>query len=292
MRVKDRQGIRLGPGGRIPLFFLAVLICASCTTVSTSTVKATAIMFTAATFNIGDSDGSPPTMEEVVASIENFGKPDLLFIQEAPDPEFLQELTGRLEYGYMVHGLYTAGSQYSIAILCTYPLSPPSEIRSETGTLNALISEIEFPENKTLLAGSIHLKPIEKPRDREGYVQSGIGWMAVAALRETFTRTERTAELRQIRDWAAEQKPESILLAGDFNTIRVSKTVRRMKWFYKDSTRMSKEYFGGTYEKVHLPFYPRSDYIYFRGALRSFDPWILEETPGDHFPVGAEFYIQ
>jgi endonuclease/exonuclease/phosphatase family metal-dependent hydrolase len=281
------------------IIVLSLFLFSTCTTtpsskreISVNSSEAAAdndVFLNAATFNIGDADGTVPTLIEVIHSIEQFGAPDLLFLQEVQNPGFLDDLVHYFGYSDSVHGYYLEGSPFLIAILSRYPLSHPTEIRNPSGSLIALFSTVNVPGGNDILTGSIHLVPIEKPRDDSGYVKNEAAWMTAAAFRETFTSTDRTKGLTQIRKWIDGQSVDSVIIAGDFNTIRMSKTIRRMKWFFKDGTRMSREYFGGTYEKVQLPFFPRSDYLYYKGSLKSGNPWILKETPGDHFPIGARF---
>ena len=80
----------------------------------------------------------------------------------------------------------------------------------------------------------------------------------------------------------------SVVVAGDFNTVPFTKTIRFMNRHYDDALLGSGDYLTGTYRRVGGAILPRVDFIFHSTALSVVEARVIQERAGDHYPVYAE----
>jgi endonuclease/exonuclease/phosphatase family metal-dependent hydrolase len=247
--------------------------------------------FTVMSFNIGDSDYDFPKADEVAAVVEQAGRPDVLLLQEVRGQAEVRQLGRRLDYDHYAAMPYKGRPATYIAILSRWPLEDVERLyfkHAENGT-GALAATV-VTGGRRLRVCSTHLDQIKyKQRSRSGYVDQSVERTGRQVWREVFYENARSKSARELLDWLAAKPAAAVVVGGDFNTIPLSKTARRMQRVYDDALWPSRDYFAGTYFKVTAPVLPRVDYIFHSAELKPVGAAVIAQTPGDHYPVRSGF---
>ena len=92
--------------------------------------------------------------------------------------------------------------------------------------------------------------------------------------------------------WISTQSYEDIIIAGDFNTVLFSKTIRTINSRFNYVLWPGLDYFKGPYNNLPFSIEPRIDYIFHSPGLKCFKADIVGNSSGDHFPVKAVLYMR
>jgi endonuclease/exonuclease/phosphatase (EEP) superfamily protein YafD len=138
---------------------------------------------------------------------------------------------------------------------------------------------------------AVHLRHIPKARNEQGFVQTGGGSMAGTLFREAVFPTVRSRAAHSITEWLSTWPVRRAIVAGDFNTVPFTRTIRRMNRRYEEALCGTGGYLSGTYWKVEGSILPRVDFIFHSEELDRRRAFVIEEKAGDHYPVYAEFNL-
>ena len=143
-----------------------------------------------------------------------------------------------------------------------------------------------------MLICSVHLERIKGI----GISETGVNISFYQAFEfmqdEVYTETDRTRAVAELLSWISSQKYEHIILAGDFNTIPVSRTIRKTLSRYQDCLWPGMDYLTGTYNHLPWPLTPRIDYIFHSANLKCTRAIVVKESAGDHYPVRAVLSVR
>lgn len=257
--------------------------------------------FTVATFNIGDYHpeaanlpqeervrANPPigSLSDIVRRLEF----DYLMMQEAPSADYVEELARRSDVPYHEFRQFYGSIGPGLGFLGSSPFGP-------------LSLDIEWPENLVMGAAAVqiavsghsvglcnvHLPPVEKSRDDEGFVRVGPFELAGIIHREVFSQTDRSVGVEALLEALRSVPVDGMIVGGDFNTVFLSRAVRRMRTDYTDTMGGRRGFFATSYSKSRGILPARVDYLFYRGDLVPLDARIIRETAGDHFPVVTTF---
>ncbi|NBF39121.1 MAG: hypothetical protein GVY14_01785 [Spirochaetes bacterium] len=237
------------------------------------------------TYNVGGAVSGPTPPEVVAGALAEPPPADIYVLQEIWSREHLRGIAAALAPLY--HAAYAPTLR--IGILSALPLSDCRvfQPRGASAKYGAFRCEVS-----SLAVAGVHLDPIDKERTESGFVRMGFVRSARAVLREVFTSTSRSRAAREVTFWLSTWDDERAIVAGDFNTVPFTRTIRHMNRNFDEVLRGTGDYLDGTYWKVDGRILPRIDFIFYAGALERVDAGIIEEQAGDHYPVVAEFLLR
>lgn len=238
------------------------------------------------TFNVGTLDSTQPRMVKVSEILSENGIPDILLLQEVPDKNWLDSVAGALEYSYQAFGPYKTESGGGLAVLSRYPVNFLKVFH--LNIYAAMAAECLIGNKKTLLL-CVHLERIEGVQISNGMIKMSLNEALSLLKKELTQETDRTRAVKELLSWIESQSYSHVIVAGDFNTVPFSKTIREVNLRYEDALWPSLSYFHGTYNESPLPIQPRIDYIFHSPDLKCTDAGIIGESAGDHYPVWAIF---
>ncbi|MDY0132902.1 MAG: endonuclease/exonuclease/phosphatase family protein [Desulforegulaceae bacterium] len=243
------------------------------------------------TWNTGDSDRSLPKASEIQALINKNGQnPDILIIQEIFYNNY-SSLKKRLDYKHGIHSAQISQNLKNLAILSSFELSGHELIVFSKNISGALKTEVEMPDKKKLKVYCVHFEYIKnKSRDNNGYVSLSFKDIIEILAKEVSCENPRKHEAEKLIEKAGKPGQRTII-AGDFNTVSFSSSVRTIKKFYSDAAPIFKRLSSGTYKKISFPIKPRIDYIFHSPDIKIEAFKIIKETPGDHYPVTAKIKV-
>jgi len=243
--------------------------------------KALAVM----TFNVGTFNSQRPDMGLVRRLIAEMGTPEVLLLQEVPGKKQAVFLADNLKFQSCVFEYYPSGKD-GLAVISKHPLKKLKTFYF--GGYASLAAEADIEGEKVLLL-SVHLERVKGVRVTETAVE--LPWKAAFKLfeNEISQKTPRSRAVDEILSWISLQPYKNIIIAGDFNTIPFSKTIRKIDSKFKDSLWPGLDYLAGSYNKLSLPIEPRIDYIFHSPGLKRITASVIKESAGDHYPVRAVF---
>jgi endonuclease/exonuclease/phosphatase (EEP) superfamily protein YafD len=239
------------------------------------------------THNIGDAPGhQTPSVEQVARNLSR-DPSHVYLLQEVLRPEVHQGLLDSLNRltGRHYHGLHA--SSLNLTVLSVYPVTLLETIRGggPGERWMALLATVEGPKGSFVVA-NVHLTPVRKRRDEEGYARTRIFSAARMVLRETLRETPRSKAAGDLVErLAAITGP--IVIGGDFNTIPSSRAIRTVRRHYLDAVARAGNR-SGTYRRVTSRIRPRIDYLFFSSHFYLLEADVSEVTAGDHYPVVAK----
>jgi endonuclease/exonuclease/phosphatase (EEP) superfamily protein YafD len=241
------------------------------------------------TYNVGGAVTGPTPPALVADVFEGAPRADIYVLQEIWSREHLDGIADVLAPAY--HAAYAPALR--IGALSAAPLSDCRvfQPRGASSKYGAFRCEVVHHDAPLLAVAGVHLDPIEKERTESGFVRMGFLRSARAVLREALTATARSRAAREITFWLSTWEDERVLVAGDFNTVPFTRTIRHMNRHFGEALRGTGDYLDGTYWKVDGRILPRIDFIFYAGALERVDARIIEEKAGDHYPVEADFLL-
>ena len=249
--------------------------------------------FSAMTFNVGDAHQRRFPAAETAACILDKGRPEILFLQEMPRGMAGRELAKLLDYPCAVRAAAEAGKMAGLMVLSVHPILETREIELPSGGkgAGALCAVLDLNGEK-VLACSVHLDEVDpKPRNAAGEVVFSARQALDFLYAEFFTDTVRTEAAKALTATLG-GAGVPVILAGDFNTVPGSRTIRYMSKNYKDASWPSAAWFHGTYHKVAFPLSPRIDYIFVSDRLGVDTARVLCRSAGDHYPVKARVRLR
>ena len=152
----------------------------------------------------------------------------------------------------------------------------------------AMAVEADVGSRKMLLL-NVHLKRVAGVRVSETEID--LSWKTAFKIlkRELTQETLRTRAVKGLLAWISTHSYEDIIIAGDFNTVPFSKTIRTINGRFKDALWPGLNYFKGSYNNLPFSVEPRIDYIFHSPGLKCYSADIIADSSGDHFPVKAIF---
>lgn len=244
-------------------------------------------VFAVMTFNVGTFNAETPDMIRIREQISRTGTPDVLLLQEIPGKKQAGFLADNLKFQSCVFEYYPSGKD-GLAVISRHPLKKLKTFYFDGYA--SLAAEADVEGEKVLLL-SVHLERVEGVRVTETAVE--LPWKTAFKLfeNEMAQETPRTRAVDEMLSWISSQKYKQVIVAGDFNTVPFSKTVRKMNATFDDALWPGFEYFTGSYNKLSLPIAPRIDYIFHSKNMKASSAWVIKESPGDHYPIKAVFDI-
>ena len=252
------------------------------------------------TYNVGGAVSGPTPPELVAGALAEPPPADIYVLQEIWSREHLGGIAEALAPAYHVD----YAPSLRIGILSALPLSDcrvfePHGASAKYGAFRCEVAvspgdgrtEAAHHDAPPLSVVGVHLDPIDKERTESGFVRMGFLRSARAVLREALTSTPRSRAAREVTFWLSTWDDERVIVAGDFNTVPFTRTIRHMNRHFDEVLRGTGDYLDGTYWKVDGRILPRIDFIFYAGALERVDAGIIEEKAGDHYPVVAEFLL-
>jgi endonuclease/exonuclease/phosphatase family metal-dependent hydrolase len=247
--------------------------------------------FSVMSFNVGDTNWSFPSADQISQVIRETGPPDILLLQEVRGERQVEQLSQMLNYPNYIAVPYKSQRRVCLAILSMFPIDHPDYLyfTSSSQGSGALCSVVNVG-GVPILVCSVHLDQIpSKRRLKNGYVDQTVEHTAHQLRDEIFGDTVRSRSAAELIAWIQKKGYPSIIIGGDFNTIPFSKAVMAMDAAFEDALWPSIDYFTGTYFKINSPLLPRVDYIFHSSDLKAYDPKVIKNSPGDHYPVRAKF---
>lgn len=249
------------------------------------------ISFSVMSLNVGDTNWSFPSADQISQVIRETGPPDLLMLQEVRGERQVEQISQMLNYPHYIAVPYKRQRSVCLAIFSMFPIDHPDYLyfRSSSQGSGALCSVVNLG-GVPLLVCSVHLDQIpSKRRLKNGYVDQTVEHTTRQLWEEIFGDTVRSRSAAELIAWIQKKGYPSIIIGGDFNTIPFSKAVMAMDAAFEDALWPSIDYFTGTYFKINSPLLPRVDYIFHSSDLKAYDPKVIKNSPGDHYPVRAKF---
>ena len=144
-------------------------------------------------------------------------------------------------------------------------------------------------EGRKILLLTVHLERVAGVRVSKTKID--LSWKtALKILKHELTQeTPRTRAVKELLAWISAHSYEDIIIAGDFNTVPFSKTIRTINGSFKDALWPGLNYLKGSYNNLPFSIDPRIDYIFHSPELKCFAADIIGYSLGDHFPVKAVF---
>jgi endonuclease/exonuclease/phosphatase family metal-dependent hydrolase len=224
-------------------------------------------------------------IKQIESIAHNPEAPDILILQEVRGEESCRYLSGSLGLPFWVFSFYPAGID-GLAVISRYPVKILKSFRFNR--YGALAVEAVVGSEKTLIC-SVHLERIKGI----GISETGVNISFYQAFEfmqdEISMETDRTRAVAELLSWISSQEYEHIILAGDFNTIPISQTIRKTLNRYQDCLWPGMDYLSGTYNYLPWPLTPRIDYIFHSPNLKCIRAFVVKESAGDHYPVRAVF---
>lgn len=244
--------------------------------------------------NCGDGASHECLAMPVIEKIVREEQPDVLLLQEGwPYGKKVLEVFG---YGSYVRHHYKNNVYTFPLILTSCPVLETGQLAfgdDPEGVGTAVYALLEI-EGRRVLVVSVHLKSIGFTyRTSDQTVPFQAGFIANVLYDEMFGNSIRS---RSVDDLLAfldgREDVDACIVAGDFNTVLFSSAIRKMNGGFDDALAWSLDYFRPTFHKLDFPINPRVDYIFYRGTLERVRARILPDSPGDHYPVMAEFLFK
>lgn len=250
--------------------------------------------FTVLTLNVGDVGKRVFPVSETAACILSGGRPHVLFLQEMPRGKTGVAMREALEYPYTSLAKAAAGKLGMLMVASAYPILETRELQlpSHGKGAGALCAVLDI-QGQWVMACSVHLDEVDpKTRNAGGEVMF-TEWEILAKLgAELFTDTVRTDGVKALTQaLASEAAGMPVILAGDFNTVPGSRTIRHMGEMFEDVLWPRADYFSGTYHKIAFPLNPRIDYIFVSDRLVVEGARVVGQSAGDHYPVAARLRL-
>ncbi|NEP77046.1 MAG: hypothetical protein F6K39_02020 [Okeania sp. SIO3B3] len=276
----------------IPLLLLALASCAD------APVQKERLEIRIMTLNIGDPPKGKMEPLELAEIVEKADQPDFICLQEGyPQKAWQERIRNTLGYMHSFSGMDTEtdvkDSTRTQLLLSRHPLqqvearSFPSKVMHGSGLM-----ALAHINNETIGVVCTHLDTIPKRRTADGTVIYGL-WETIGTIwTEMFQETSRTRNVRDLFAWLDERPQPNMLIAGDFNTIFLSKAIRLMKERFVDALLFDRDYFTGTYQRIHAPIQPRVDFIFHSMGITTLDAEVLENPYGDHRAVVAHIALE
>ena len=179
---------------------------------------------------------------------------------------------------------YPDGIDDGLAVISRYPVKILKSFHfNRYGTLAV---EAVVGSEKILIC-SVHLERIAGIGISETGVDISFYQAFKFMIDEISMETDRTRAVAELLSWISSQEYEHIILAGDFNTIPISQTIRKVSSQYQDSLWPGMDYPTGTYYRRVWVLTPRIDYIFHSPNLKCIRAFVVKESAGDHYPVRA-----
>jgi endonuclease/exonuclease/phosphatase family metal-dependent hydrolase len=249
------------------------------------------------TYNVGNVSAPGASPEQVIDAIDPDDDSWALILQEISGISYIREVTTLLNertngaYQYMYEQRLRIG-----VIASGTPVDEAMYQQQFQGSTNgAYFATFDFDGVSVMFVG-VHLAAIPKPRDTEGYVELTARQLIRILAREFFRSTSRADAalelVKVIEDQADNLSADEIIVAGDFNTIPASKTIRTMKKHFTDALEGTPGSRKGTYWKIRFLFRPRVDFIFLSKTIEALAGNVINDRSADHLPVYAEIELQ
>lgn len=257
--------------------------------------------FTVATFNIGDYHPEAERLPEAerrrgeppigpVAEIVRGLSADYVMLQEVPSQAYLRALAEGARHGYSEFREFFGSSGPGLGFLSRYPIGPVSlDLDWPQGVMMGAAAVQSVAAGRSVVLCNVHLPPVEKTRDDEGYVRVGVGELARILYRELAGETERSRGVDALVDGLRSVPSDAVVVGGDFNTVFLAKAIRSMRKQFFDSVQSTPSFFRRSYSKIRTILPARVDYLFYRDSLAVEYSTIVHRTAGDHYPVVATF---
>jgi endonuclease/exonuclease/phosphatase family metal-dependent hydrolase len=246
--------------------------------------------FTVLTLNVGDVGERVFPVSETAVCILAGGRPDVLFLQEMPRGKAGDVMQAALGYPYTRRAKAASGKLGLLMVASLYPIVETRQLAlpSRQKGAGALCAVLDIG-GEAVLACSVHLDEVSpKARNAEGQVLISGRELVDVLASEFFTDTVRTEAARALTDALLKDAVRMpVILAGDFDTVPGSRTIRHMGGLFQDVLWPGAAYFTGTYHKIAFPVAPRIDYIFVSDRLIVDDAGVVRQSAGDHYPVAA-----
>jgi endonuclease/exonuclease/phosphatase family metal-dependent hydrolase len=237
------------------------------------------------TQNVGTFNSKVPNMTEVAELIDRTGSLDILLLQEVPGVSQASKLADNLKLLHCIFVPYAFRTE-GLAVISRFPLRLVHHFHSIRYA--AIAVEADIGSRKILII-TVHLERVAGVRLSETDIN--LSWKTAfkILIHELTHETERTRSVKEVLSWISTQDVKDIIIAGDFNTVPFSKTIRTINGSFNDVLWPGLNYFKGSYKDLPLSIEPRIDYIFHSPGLKRFSADIIENSSGDHFPVKAVF---
>jgi endonuclease/exonuclease/phosphatase family metal-dependent hydrolase len=237
------------------------------------------------TLNVGTFNSKVPDMNRVAELIGRTGSLDILLLQEVSDALQARKLADDLRLMHCIFTPYASGRD-GLAVISRFPLRMVHFFQFIR--YGAMAVEADIGNRKMLLL-TVHLKRVADVWVSETEID--LSWKKAFKIlkRELTQETPRTRAVKELLAWISAQPYEDIIIAGDFNTVPFSKTIRTISGRFKDALWPGLNYFKGSYKNLPFSVEPRIDYIFHSPTLKCFSADIIADSSGDHFPVKAIF---
>lgn len=245
------------------------------------------------TCNIGDiMGGNPLDSGHVAAYLQSLGVPDVLLLQEVRGEKEAAFLSERLALPHFSFLKYSGKEGMGIAVLSGIPLKNRHEMYFENSSKGAGMLAVEaLIGQASLLIVNLHLdrfEPLDLTDDRVPInVKMVLGFLKQELMEESV----RSRSVMELMAWLDKKNPDHVVLGGDFNTIPFSRTVRQLSPRFDDVLWPSLDYLKGTYTKLDFLIAPRIDFLFVTAGLGRKNARVIQKSPGDHFPVGADVLV-
>ena len=211
--------------------------------------------------------------------------PDLVMLQEVPRRRLAQWFGTQLQLPYQHFAAYTGTRRGGVALLSRWPLGAPHTLHfrhSKQGKVT-LAAQVQTPIG-TVWAGSVHL---DAPRP--GEFGSSLVQYAAFVGEEFFMASQRYRQVQELQAWLAALSPGDWILAGDFNSMPLSRADRYLSKYFADVLLQRPwRYFSGTFWALPLiPITPRIDYVYYSSRFWVVDARVIRKKISDHYPILA-----
>ncbi|MBF0202655.1 MAG: endonuclease/exonuclease/phosphatase family protein [Desulfamplus sp.] len=228
---------------------------------------------------------------ELANYLKSCGEYDIYFLQEVAGESAAHYLADKLD---MPDHLFLKDQKrkQGIAILSRWKIKSSDHIYFTVSPrgYGAISADIEI-NSQTIKFVNIHLDRYDNVSIKNGDVGFNVVSMVDFMKEELFSESIRSRSIMELMEWLLPDINEKnhIIVAGDFNTVPLSKTIKLMKSKFNDTISEFKNMSKGTYIRHRAPFPVRIDYIFYTKNLLCLYSAIIEKSPGDHYPVVASF---
>lgn len=241
------------------------------------------------THNVGTFNSKVPEMKQVAELISQTGSLDILLLQEVPGILQTWNLADNLTLKHFIFIPYSPSKTDGIAVLSRFPLRLIQFFHLIP--YGAMAIEANVYSRKILLI-TVHFRRVAGVRVSETKIDLSWRKALKILLNELTNETLRTQAVKEILAWISTNSYEDIIIAGDFNSVPLSKTIRAINSSFKDALWPGLDYFRGSYKNLPFSFEPRIDYIFHSPGLKCTSAEIIKKSSGDHFPIKAVFDIE
>jgi endonuclease/exonuclease/phosphatase family metal-dependent hydrolase len=243
---------------------------------------------TVMTHNVGTFNSKAPDMKRVAELISRTGPVDILLLQEVPSVSQAWSFADDMKLKHCIFAPYSTGAD-GLAIISRFPLRPVHFFHFNRYAAMAVETDIGI---RKMLLLNAHLQRVISVHVSE--TEINLPWKTALKIlsNELTQETPRTLAVNELLDWISIHSYEDIIIAGDFNTVPFSKTIRIINGRFKDALWPGLNYFNGSYNKLPFSIEPRIDYIFHSPGLKCFSSDVIANSSGDHFPVKAVFDLR